>query len=86
MENNDVVRSSQIDYKQKLFSHPSYVFEPQFPNTFGQAITLGTSQTPVTINIPPEVFNLSESYLMYLYLYPRSMDRSFGAQNRCWQR
>lgn len=61
----EVVTASQIDYKQKMFSHPSYKYEPQFPNTFGQPITLGTSQTPVTINIPLEVFNLSDSILSY---------------------
>ncbi|HEV2601387.1 MAG TPA: hypothetical protein VGT41_03750, partial [Candidatus Babeliales bacterium] len=55
----------QINYHQKRFSHPSYRFEPQFSNTFGQPVVLGASQTPVTINIPPEVFNLSQSYLLY---------------------
>jgi len=60
-----VVTASQIDYKQSMYSHPSYRFEPQFSNTFGQTISLGSSQTPVTINIPPEVFNLAQSYLLY---------------------
>jgi len=67
---SEVVTASQIDYKQNMFSHPSYKFEPQFPNTFGQAISLGTSQTPVTINIPPEVFNLSESILSFTVTLP----------------
>ncbi len=61
----DIVRSDQINYEQKMFSHPSYRYEPQFSNTFGQTIALGASQSPVTINVPPEVFNLSQSYLLY---------------------
>ena len=60
-----VVTSDQINYHQKMFSHPSYKFEPQFSNTFGQPLVLGSSQTPSTINIPPEVFNLSQSFLLY---------------------
>jgi len=63
-EGSVVVSSDQINYKQKLFSHPSYRFEPQYPNTFGQNIVLGASQVPIVINMPPEVFNLSESYLV----------------------
>lgn len=53
-----------------MFSHPDYKFEPQFPNTFGQAISLGASQTPVTINIPPVVFNLAQSMLLYTVTLP----------------
>lgn len=67
-----VVSADQIVYDQKMFSHPSYRFEPQFPNTYGQPITLGSSQTPSTINIPPEVFNLSQSYLLYEVTLPAS--------------
>ncbi len=66
-----VVSADQITYEQKMFSHPSYKFEPQFPNTFGQAITLGSSQIPVTINIPPEVLNLAQSYLQYTVYLPQ---------------
>ena len=62
---DSVISSDQINYEQKMFSHPSYRYEPQFSNTFGQAISLGTSQTPVTINIPPEVFNLAQSYRIF---------------------
>src|SRR5690606_29291812 len=49
---------------------PSYKFEPQYPNTFGQTIAITTSQTPVTINIPPVVFNLSQSFLNYTVTLP----------------
>ena len=54
-----------------MFSHPTYRFEPQFPNTYGQVISLGSaSQTPSTINLPPEVFNLSQSMLLYSVTLP----------------
>ncbi len=69
-EGGSVVTADQINYDQKMFSHPSYRFEPQFPNTFGQTISLGSSQTPVVINIPPVVFNLSQSLLLYTVLIP----------------
>lgn len=74
-----VVSADQILYDQKMFSHPSYRFEPQFPNTFGQTISLGSSQTPSTINIPPEVFNLSQSYLLYEVTLPTA-----GADRYIW--
>jgi len=71
-EGGSIVTADQINYEQKLFSHPSYRMEPQYPNTFGQTISLGTSQTPVVINIPPEVFNLSQSYINYTVTLPAS--------------
>ena len=69
-EGGDVVTSTQIDYVQKYFSHPDYRFDPQFPNTFGQTITLGASQTPSTINLPPEVFNMAPAILSYTVTLP----------------
>src|SRR5690606_28526598 len=63
VESGTVVTADQINYSQSMFSHPSYNFEPQYPNTFGQTTAITTSQTPVTINIPPVVFNLSQSFL-----------------------
>jgi len=78
-EGGSVVTSDQINYQQKMYSHPSYRFEPQFPNTFGQAINLTASQLPVTINIPPEVFNLSQSSLNYTVTLPAA-----GANNYIW--
>lgn len=66
-----VADAKQIDYSaQKLFRHPSYRYMPQFPNTFGQAISLGSSQIASTINLPPEVFNLSQSYLCFTLNLP----------------
>ena len=38
-EGNPVVSADQINYKQKVFSHPTYRFQPQFSNTFGQVST-----------------------------------------------
>lgn len=72
-----VVSSDQINYKQKLFSHPSYRFEPQYPNTFGQNIVLGASQVPIVINMPPEVFNLSQSYLLYNVYLPQGQANTY---------
>ena len=69
-QGDSVVSADQINYQQKMFSHPSYKFEPQFPNTFGQSISLGSSQSPSTINLPPEVFNLAQSYLNYTVTLP----------------
>ena len=68
-----VVTSDQINYEQKMFSHPTYRFSPQFSNTFGQPVVLGTSQTPVTVNIPPEVFNLAKSQLVRLFGTPSKL-------------
>ncbi len=76
-EGGSVVTADQINYQQKMFSHPSYRFEPQFPNTFGQSIILGSSQTPVTINIPPEVFNLAQSYLNYSVELPQGQATTY---------
>lgn len=64
-KHDGVVSSSQMDYSQGAYSHPSYVYETQFPSTFGQTIALNASQTPVVINLPPVVFNLAQSYLFF---------------------
>ncbi len=64
-ESSGYATSDQINYKQRPFSHPSYVFAPQFSNQFGAPVVLTSSQTPVTITLPPEVFNLAESVLQY---------------------
>ena len=76
-EGSSVVTSDQISYQQKTFSHPSYRFSPQFSNIFGQPVVLGTSQTPVTVNIPPEVFNLAQSSLLYSVNIPPNFDGSY---------
>ena len=76
-EGSSVVTSDQINYHQKMFSHPSYRFSPQFSNIFGQPVVLGTSQTPVTVNIPPEVFNLAQSSLLYSVNIPPNFDGSY---------
>ena len=72
-EGGSVVTADQINYKQKMFSHPDYKFELQQPNTYGQDIVLGVSQTPVTINIPPNNFNLSQSQLLFSVVIPASV-------------
>ena len=67
---SDVVVSDQTDYKQKLFAGPSYKFNAQFNNTFGQSINLGVSTVPITINIPPEVMNMGGAILDYEVILP----------------
>lgn len=76
-EGGSIVTSDQINYENKMYSHPSYRFTPQFSNTFGQPIVLGASQTPVTINIPPEVYNMSQSYLLYSVNIPAGAAGSY---------
>ncbi len=71
-EGSDNVWSDQLKYNQKIFANPNYRYEPQFPNTYGQTIALTTSQSPVVINLPPDVFNLAQSYLEYLVTLPLS--------------
>ena len=66
-----IVTSEAVNYSQAMYSHPNYRYDPQFSNNFGQPIVLGASQIPATtINIPPEVFNLSRSYLEYTVNLP----------------
>ncbi len=72
-----IVSADSINYEQKMYSHPSYKLDPQFPNTFGQSIVLGSSQVPVTINIPPEVFNLAESYLSFAVYIPQGLANTY---------
>jgi hypothetical protein len=69
-ESSNIVTSDELNYDQKLFSHSQTKYNAQFPNTFGQAISLGASQTPVTINIGPNVFNMGEAILNYTVNIP----------------
>lgn len=69
-QSGSVVTADQINYQQKMYSHPSYKFEPMYPNTFGQTISLNSSQTPVTIQVSPEVLNPGEFVLMYTVTLP----------------
>ena len=69
----DYVTADQINYEpQKVFSHPSYRYEPQYANTNGQPIVLNANQTPVVITLPSLVFNLFQSYLLYSVNIPRA--------------
>jgi hypothetical protein len=66
-----IVSASTLDYdSQKMFRHPSYNYTQQFPNQYGQAIALTSSQISSQINLPPEVFNLSRSYLQFTVNLP----------------
>ena len=69
-EGSTVVSSDEINFHQKLYSHPSYNYNAQNPNNFGQPITLGVSQTPITINIPPDCYNIGLAKLNYTTVLP----------------
>ena len=64
-QGGDVVTSDSLNYKQRLFSHPDYKFEPQNSNTYDQPISLGANITPVVINIPNVVHNWAHINLLY---------------------
>ena len=76
-EGGVVVTADQINYQQKMFSHPSYVHNPIYSNTFGQTIILGSSETQATLNIPPQVFNLAQSYLLYSVNIPPNSNGTY---------
>ena len=65
----DVVTSDSLNYKQRLFSHPDYKFEPQNSNNFGQPISLGANITPV---IPNVVHNWAHTNLLFQVEIPPS--------------
>lgn len=67
-----MVTSDSLNYKQRLFSHPDYKFEPQNSNTYGQTISLGANITPVVINIPNVVHNWAYTNLLFQVVIPAS--------------
>ncbi len=70
-ENGELIQLNGLNMNLTLLLYrKSYRHQAQFSNTFGQAINLGASQTPVTINIPPTVFNMAQSYLNYTVNIP----------------
>ena len=71
-QGGDVVTSDSLNYKQRLFSHPDYKFEPQNSNTYGQPISLGANITPVVINIPNVVHNWAYTNLLFQVEIPPS--------------
>jgi hypothetical protein len=69
-EGQGYVVSEELDFAQKAYSHSTFKYNPQFPNNFGADIVLGTSQTPIVINIPPECYNMGNAYLTYNVTLP----------------
>lgn len=69
-ESGLVVNAPSLDYSQKGFRCGFLQYQQQFPNTYGQPILLNTSQSQVTINLPPTVYNLAKSYLLYTVTLP----------------
>lgn len=67
---DDAVRSPVNTYEQKALVHGLRQFQQVFSTQFSQSVPINSSQTPVTLNLPPEVFNLSESYLCYQVSLP----------------
>ena len=67
-----MVVSDSINYKQRLFSHPDYKYEPQNSNSYGQPISLGANITPVVINIPNVVHNWAHTNLLFQVSIPAS--------------
>lgn len=63
--NGKVVSAEQLDFEQKMFSHPDYQFQLVAPNNFGNDITLASNRVPVTFNIPDDVFNWDPTELMF---------------------
>ncbi|HVT62352.1 MAG TPA: hypothetical protein VHD33_02545, partial [Legionellaceae bacterium] len=47
------------------YRHSRLQYVPTFPNQYGAPIPLSSGQSPTVFNLPTDVFNLSESILMY---------------------
>lgn len=61
-----ILSAPEIDYQQQTYSHPTYKFLQFYPNTYGQAITIGSALNQVTFNLPPnECINFAKSYLVW---------------------
>jgi len=69
---SNVVTAEQQDYSQRLYSHGSYRYQTVFPNTFGTTISIQSGQNPVTLQLPIECFNLSQSYLFMTLTIPKT--------------
>ncbi|HVT63453.1 MAG TPA: hypothetical protein VHD33_08215, partial [Legionellaceae bacterium] len=59
------VSAKNLDYTQEAYRHSRLQYVPTFPNQYGSPIYLTSGQTPSVFNLPTDVFNLSESILMY---------------------
>lgn len=60
-----IVQSDELNYKQRMFSHPEYKLQFVPPNTYGAPIVLGTSTVPIQFNIPASVFNWDPTELSF---------------------
>ena len=81
---NPVESSESIDYKQRMYSHSEYKLTPVYPNNFGVAIALNNGQSQSTINVPPDVFNLSKSFLKYTVTLPAAADNTWIHTQAIW--
>lgn len=65
-----VIPSYSIDYSQKALKHGTLQYQQVFSNQYGSPININTGNTITVFNLPTEVFNLSESILMYTVQLP----------------
>ncbi|HVT62683.1 MAG TPA: hypothetical protein VHD33_04260 [Legionellaceae bacterium] len=59
------IAADNLNYTQDAYRHSRLQYVPTFPNQYGAPIILTSGQTPTVFNLPTDVFNLSESILMY---------------------
>jgi hypothetical protein len=62
---SDSKQSKQNDYSQGVEGASTYRYTQVQSNSFGQTITINTSNTPVVFNLPNEVHNSYNDYLIY---------------------
>lgn len=74
-DNLPIISAPQTVYVQSLYSHSSLDFQTQYPNTFGQTISLGTSLTPIVVQIPPICHNLAQTLVEYDVTLPLVANR-----------
>ncbi len=79
-----VVTSPQLDYTQKTFHHGQYSWLQVYANTYQAPIALNTSQTPVVLNLPNDVYNLSQSYLNFQVMLPKSTGNYIWTYQDVW--
>lgn len=75
---SEAVLSQELDLKQSPYRHPTYRFLLVNPNSFGQAIELGSSRMQSEFNIPNRVYNMGLSELSFDLTLPAN------ATNAIW--
>lgn len=74
------VVASELDYKKKDYSYPTYKLTKVLPQSGGQSVTITPNGTAETVfELPNKVFNLSRSILRY-----NSTESAAGVGNFNW--